>query len=49
MTVKDNQVDSAELERLGIVRVMTESFAWGGYRYGSARDAIAAATRSEKK
>lgn len=49
MTGNDNQVDGAELERLGIVRVQTESFLWGGYRYGNARDALAAARRGEKK
>jgi hypothetical protein len=49
MSGNDNQVDAAQLDRLGIVRVMTESFTWGGYRYGNARDAIAAATRSAKK
>jgi hypothetical protein len=49
MSGNDNQVDERELERLGIARVMTESFTWGGYRYGNARDAIAAATRREKK
>jgi hypothetical protein len=48
MTGNENQVDGAELERLGIVRVMTESFLWGGYRYTSARDALAAARREEK-
>jgi hypothetical protein len=49
MSLNDNQVDTAELDRLGIVRVMTESFVWGGFRYGNVRDAIAAAKRGEKK
>ena len=35
----------AELDRLGITRVATEHFLWGGYRYSHARDAIAAARR----
>jgi hypothetical protein len=46
--MNDNQVDEIELARLGIKRVPTESFVWGEYRYGNARDAIAAARRAEK-
>ena len=39
----------AELERLGITRVATEHFLWGGYRYSHARDAIAAAKRKDDR
>jgi hypothetical protein len=45
----DNSIDNAELARLNIERVPSETFLWGGYRYGNARDAIAAAKRGEKK
>lgn len=41
----DNQVDLAQL---GIERVRTEHFLWGGYRYTNASDAIAAAKRGKK-
>jgi len=41
--------EDAELERLGIQRVETVSYSWGGYRYTNARDAIAAAKRAEKR
>lgn len=44
-----NRIDDTELERLGIERVKTENYLWGGYRYSNARDAIAAAKRGEKK
>lgn len=44
MNVND-KIDDAELVRLGIERVRTESFRWGGYRYTNASDAIAAAKR----
>jgi len=47
--VNDNRIDETELARLGIERVQTETFLWGGYRYSNARDAIAAAKRSEKR
>jgi hypothetical protein len=46
--MNDNGIDHAELTRLGIERVQSESFHWGGYRYGNARDAIAAARRGGK-
>lgn len=45
----DNQIDEVELSRLGIQRVQSDSFLWGEYRYSNVRDAIAAATRGEKK
>lgn len=44
MNMKD-KIDDAELARLGIERVQTESFRWGGYRYTNASDAVAAAKR----
>jgi hypothetical protein len=47
MTNKD-KIDNAELARLGVERVPADIFLWGGYRYGNARDAIAAAKRAEK-
>jgi hypothetical protein len=45
----NNNVDNAELKRLGIQRVPLEMFLWGGYRYSNARDAVAAARRAEAK
>jgi hypothetical protein len=47
-SINDSRIDD-ELARLGIERVQTESFLWGGYRYGNARDAIAAAKRGQRK
>lgn len=47
--MNDNHIDETELARLGITRVRNDSFLWGDYRYGNARDAIAAARREEKK
>ena len=47
--MNDNQGDELELARLGIKRVQNDSFHWGEYRYGNARDAIAAARRAEKR
>ena len=42
----DNEnIDDVELKRLGIERVPTAVFLWGGYRYGNVRDALAAARR----
>ncbi|QIK79051.1 hypothetical protein G7077_09255 [Sphingomonas piscis] len=49
MTVNDNHPDAGEMERLGVVRVQTESFLWGGFRYGTAREAMAAARRGPSK
>jgi hypothetical protein len=48
MTATD-QPDTKELDRYGIVRVPADMFEWGGYRYTHARDALAAAKRSEAK
>ncbi len=47
--MNDNKIEDTELARLGIKRVQSDSFHWGDYRYGNARDAIAAARREEKK
>ena len=47
--MNDNTIDEVELARLGIQRVQVEAFTWGGDRYSSARDAIAAAKRGDKK
>lgn len=44
-----NQIDDAELERLGIKRVQTESFIWGAFRYSNVQDAIAAARRAQAR
>lgn len=41
-------VPQAELDRYGIERIPTETFLWGGYRYSTARDALAAAKRNAK-
>ena len=43
-----DKVDQAELDRYGIERIPADVFQWGGYRYSSARDAVAAAKRSAK-
>lgn len=47
--MNDNVIDEVELARLGIERVSTITYLWGGYRYGNARDAVTAARRAEKK
>jgi hypothetical protein len=47
--MNDNTLDETELARLGIERIQTENFLWGGYRYSNARDAIAAAKRADKR
>ena len=44
----NDKIDDAELVRLGIERVQTDSFRWGGYRYSNASDAVAAAKRVVK-
>ena len=41
-------VPQSELDRYGIERVPADVFLWGGYRYSSARDAVAAAMRNAK-
>ena len=35
-----------DVDRFGIEVVAVKSYLWGGYRYSSARDAVAAAKRS---
>jgi hypothetical protein len=47
--MNDNAIDEVELSRLGIHRVLVETFSWGGYRYSNARDALAAARRGDKQ
>ena len=42
----NEQPETAELERYGIVRVPAETFLWNGYRYTHVRDALAAARRA---
>ena len=41
-------VEQAELDKHSIVRVPADFFLWGGYRYSSAHDALAAARRAAK-
>lgn len=45
---KNEKIDQEELDHYGIERVPADVFHWGGYRYSSARDAIAAAKRGAK-
>ena len=42
------KVEQAELDRYGIERVPSDVFLWGGYRYSSVHDAIAAAKRNAR-
>lgn len=37
-----------QLDQLGIEVVAVKNYLWGGYRYSSARDAVAAARRAQK-
>jgi len=48
MTREDKKDQQAELDCYGIERVPADVFLWGGYRYLSARDALAAAKRNAK-
>lgn len=49
MTASDrDKDDQSELDRYGIERVPADVFLWGGYRYSSARDALAAAKRNAR-
>jgi hypothetical protein len=43
-----DKIEQAELERYGIERIPADHYLWGGYRYSSARDALAAAKRNAK-
>ena len=43
-----DKAEQAELDRYGILRVPADTFLWGGYRYSTARDALAAAKRNAK-
>jgi hypothetical protein len=40
--------DAAELDRYNIAVVLRAVYEWGGYRYSTASDAIAAAKRAAK-
>jgi hypothetical protein len=42
------EANDKALAQLGIERVPSEHFLWGGYRYTNASDAIAAAKRGKK-
>ena len=48
MTSNENQMDDAELARLGIRRVEKYVFQRGEYIYSNLGDAVAAAKREEK-
>jgi len=48
MTDNDNQIDDAELARLGIRRVERQVYQWGEYVYSNLGDALAAARRPAK-
>jgi hypothetical protein len=41
-------IEQLELDKHGITRVPADVFLWNGYRYSSARDALAAAKRKAK-
>jgi hypothetical protein len=43
------EIQQTELDQYGIERVPADVFLWGGYRYSSARDAVAAAKRATKR
>lgn len=43
-----DKVEDAELAQYGIERVPADIYLWSGYRYSSARDALAAAKRNAK-
>jgi hypothetical protein len=45
----NDKTDQTELDQYGIERVPADVFLWGGYRYSSARDAVAAAKRNAKQ
>jgi hypothetical protein len=49
MQSNDNQIDDAELARLGIRRVERHVFQCGEYIYSNLKDAIAAAKRAGKQ
>lgn len=42
------KIDQAELDLFGIERVPADVYLWRGYRYSTARDALAAAKRGAK-
>jgi hypothetical protein len=48
MTSNDNEIDEAELARLGIRRVERDVYPRGEYIYSNLRDAVAAAKKDEK-
>jgi hypothetical protein len=45
----ESDVEQAELAKFGVMRVPTDVFLWGDYRYSNARDALAAAKRAAKQ
>lgn len=49
MTMNSPPIDATELARLGIRRVASDFFTWGGYCYSNPRDAVAAAKRGERR
>ena len=48
MNKMDDKIPQSDLDHYGIERVPAEAFLWGGYRYSSAPDALAAAKRNAK-
>ena len=48
MSRDKDEIEQAELDRYGIETVQAHVFLWGGYRYSSARDALAAAKREAR-
>jgi hypothetical protein len=42
-------IDQSELDKYGIQHIPADAYLWGGYRYFSARGALAAAKRSAKR
>ena len=48
MATEIGKIDQEELDRYGIKRVPSDVYLWSGYRYSSARDALAAAKRNAK-
>jgi hypothetical protein len=43
-----DKISQADLDHHGIERVPADIYLWGGFRYSSARDALAAAKRNAK-
>jgi len=46
--LNNDKIPQSDLDHYGIECVPADAFLWGGYRYSSARDALAAAKRNAK-